>query len=47
MLSIFSCDYWPSVSSLKICLFRSFAHFLDYLGYFDTELYELFVYFGI
>ena len=28
MLSIFSCPYWPSLTSLGKCLFRSSAYFL-------------------
>ena len=36
-----------SVSSLKKCLLRSSAHLLiGFFCFFDTELYELFVYFG-
>ena len=35
------------VSSLEKCLFRSSAQFFDWVVWFsDTELHELFVYFG-
>ena len=43
-MNIFFCVYWPSVSSLEKCLFRSFAHFLTGL-FLVIELYELFIYF--
>ena len=45
-MSIFLCAYWPPVSSLEKCLFRSFAQFL--IGLFLViELYELFIYFDV
>ena len=35
------------MSSMEKCLFRSFAHFLDWVGcFFNIELHELFIYFG-
>ena len=35
------------VSSLEKCLFRSSVHFFDWVVFFfDTEVYELFVFFG-
>ena len=45
MLSIFSWAFWPSMCLLGKSI-RSPAHFLIGFSFFDTELHELFVYFG-
>ena len=46
MLIIFSGAFWPSV--LEKCLFGYFTHFLMGCLFvcFDSELHEVFVYFG-
>ena len=43
---LFTCLLAICVSFLKKCLLRSSALFVNWVVFFNTELYELFAYFG-